>query len=141
MITSRPFAMICKNISIEKFKEMCDKEIDSYGLFDFYAFIEHTPESYEDEKHIHIYIQPKEEMNTSYFTRGIAKNIKFADWYLLASHNKAYLSNIGQEILNIKQYSKKDFFISDETFFEEELRTNEKILKFQKLQKKYFDTF
>ena len=107
MKTRRPFATISYN-SVDYLKCMLNRFVEQ-GVIDFYAFIQHEPEDDETKKHIHLYIEPAGELNTSSFIDKI-KEIdinnpdmpplgcircvpsKFADWYMYALHDVDYLA-------------------------------------------------
>ena len=75
-------------------------------------FIEHQPEEDERKRHIHLFVVPSKMLQTDdlidefaqpdpekpgkVLTCTLWRSSKFADWYLYAIHDKAYLAGKGQ---------------------------------------------
>ena len=96
----------------------------------FWAFISHLPEDDEagNRDHIHVYIEPAKMLQTDDLKdelkefdsakpdkpRGCIsfRSSKFADWYLYALHDKAYLASKGQKR---KYHYKHDDILSSDS--------------------------
>lgn len=134
MRTSKPFSTIsyCKE---EFLKERLDELVED-DILDFYSFVYHTAEEDEKKDHAHIYFRPASLMETNYIDKVLRQfdeehpdkplkctifvSSKFDDWYLYATHDKAYLSKKGQARKH--RYVREQFITSDEDFFGEQIR-------------------
>lgn len=139
MLTARPFSIKTFQTQ-ETFKNVLDNLLHT-NIIEFYAFIEHKPENIKDKKHTHLFIIPAKQINTNIlnFNNSVAHIINFPSWYLLYSHNKAYISSLMQNFYKY-EYRKEDFYKSDDIYFNETIKTNTKIKKFERLNNKYFQT-
>ena len=105
MKTRRAFSTISYN-TISFLRVTLEKMIVQ-GKIDFYAFIEHMPEEDELKKHIHLYVEPCGEINTTTFCNELLEvdtdNVdskplgcircvpsKFPDWYMYVLHDKEH---------------------------------------------------
>lgn len=102
----------------------------------FYAAVYHFKEEDEKKDHIHVYMVPDGQLDTSHVTDVLTeydmKNekpikplpyafSKFGDWYLYTSHNIAYLRSKGQT--RKYHYSIDDFFSSNDDYLIELVHT------------------
>lgn len=110
MKTRMPIATISYNTDdflIQKLGELTKAKIISK-----WYFIEHIPEDDEEKAHKHLYIEPAKQLQTDDLLEEFIepvltdlkkplkclhfRNSKFAEWYLYALHDKAYLASKGQ---------------------------------------------
>lgn len=135
MRTSKPFSTISYN-SVDFLKSKLDDYIKR-GVLSFYAFVYHYAEDDELKDHIHLYMVPDGQVNTSQFAEDLKeidlnnldkplgimpiKSSKFADWYLYTCHNAEYLATKGQ--IRVHHYSNDDFITSNKDYFLEEIHT------------------
>jgi hypothetical protein len=105
-------------------------ELAGCKLVSFWAIVEHLPEDDEGgkKKHLHVYIEPSKLIQTDdlkeqfkeFDPTNPAKPLgcisfhtsKFADWYLYALHDKAYLASKGES--RTYHYHPEDVLTSDE---------------------------
>lgn len=121
------------------------------GVIEFYAFVDHLPESDETKSHKHLFIVPSSNIDTFSLQNQLKevdlehpdlpplgcimfRHSKFADWFMYCQHDRDYLSMRGE----VKEfiYSKDDFIVSDRDYFNELIHTSDfsKFKIFQKLR-------
>lgn len=136
MLTTKPFSTISYNSAeflVLKLNEMLKaREIS------FWAFVGHYAERDEGKNHIHLYVVPDKRIQTSQFVDAMkeldvsnplapplgvmpCQSSKFADWFLYASHDSAYLLTKGQK--REYHYTTSDFATSHEDYFHELVHT------------------
>ena len=149
MITRTSIATISYN-SVPFFFFSLDELIAS-GVIEFYAFVDHLPESDETKSHKHLFIVPSSNIDTFSLQNQLKeidldhpdlpplgcimfRHSKFADWFMYCQHDRDYLAMRGE----VKEfiYSKDDFFVSDKDYFNELIHTSDfsKFKIFQKLR-------
>lgn len=149
MITRTSIATISYN-SVPFLVHTLNVMIES-GSIEFYAFVDHLPESDETKSHKHLYIVPSSNIDTFSLQNQLKeidldhpdlpplgcimfRHSKFADWYLYCQHDRDYLSMRGEckEFI----YTKDDFVVSDKDYFNELIHTSDfsKFKIFQKLR-------
>ena len=149
MITRTSIATISYN-SVPFLVHALDDLIAS-GAIEFYAFVDHLPESDETKSHKHLFIVPSSNIDTFSLQNQLKevdlehpdlpplgcimfRHSKFADWFLYCQHDRDYLSMRGE----VKEfiYSKDDFIVSDKDYFNELIHTSDfsKFKIFQKLR-------
>lgn len=149
MITRTSIATISYN-SVPFLVHTLDELIAS-GVIEFYAFVDHLPETDETKSHKHLLIVPSSNIDTFSLQNQLKevdldhpdlpplgcimfRHSKFADWYLYCQHDRDYLSMRGE----VKEfiYSKDDFVVSDRDYFNELIHTSDfsKFKIFQKLR-------
>lgn len=121
--------------SEEFLKMKLDSLILSNDLL-FYAYVYHYAEEDEKKDHIHVYIVPDGQLDTSQLTNELTEydmtNVKpikplpysfskFGDWYLYDSHNIAYLASKGQT--RKYHYGFEDFRSSNVDYLRELVHT------------------
>lgn len=110
MKTSKPFSTISYNTADYLTNKLDD--LFQRRVIDFYAWIKHYPEEDESKEHKHLYIVPNGRVDTDQVLLYLIENdpqnptrpfvclrprsSKFADWYLYALHDTAYLASKGQ---------------------------------------------
>lgn len=110
MKTSKPFSTISYNS--EAFLEYKLNELLRKRVLEFWAFIHHLPEADEKKPHKHVYFVPNGRCDTDQVKDELLevdpskpgeplgcirfKSSHFADWYLYALHDVAYLAMKGQ---------------------------------------------
>ena len=106
------------------------EELRSACIVTFWAFVQHEPEDDEagNKKHCHVWVLPNKSVDTDSFLANFlepdfskpdkplkclsARSSKvFADWYMYAIHDAAYLISKGQT--RRYHYSESDFLTSD----------------------------
>lgn len=149
MITRTAIATISYN-SVPFLVHTLD-ELISNGAIEFYAFVDHLPESDETKSHKHLFIVPSSNIDTFSLQNQLKeidlehpdmpplgcimfRHSKFADWYMYCQHDREYLAMRGEakEFL----YIKDDFVVSDVDYFNELIHTSDfsKFKIFQKLR-------
>lgn len=149
MITRTSIATISYN-SVPFLVHTLDDLIAS-GVIEFYAFVDHLPESDETKSHKHLFIVPSSNVDTFSLQNQLKevdlehpdlpplgcimfRHSKFADWFMYCQHDRDYLSMRGE----VKEfiYSKDDFIVSDRDYFNELIHTSDfsKFKIFQKLR-------
>ena len=135
MKTSKPFSTISYN-STEFLKIKLD-ELYNRHTIDFYAWVEHLPEEDENKAHKHLYIVPNGKIDSDQLLEFLQEfdplhpdkplrcmrphSSKFADWYLYALHDTAYLASKGQA--RKYHYQQSEFMTADNDYFLEEIHT------------------
>ena len=130
MKTSKPFSTISYNS--EPFLTERLKDLENRRIINFWAFIEHIPESDEKKAHKHLYIVPNGQLCTDKFIDYLlepdltlgkplkclpCQSSKFGDWYLYALHDTAYLLSKMQS--REYHYTDSDLRVSDDDTFTE----------------------
>lgn len=149
MITRTSIATISYN-SVPFLVHTLDDLIAS-GVIEFYAFVDHLPESDETKSHKHLFIVPSSNIDTFSLQNQLKevdldhpdlpplgcimfRHSKFADWFMYCQHDRDYLAMRGE----VKEfiYSKDDFIVSDKDYFNELIHTSDfsKFKIFQKLR-------
>lgn len=126
-------------------------ELIACGVIEFYAFVDHLPESDETKSHKHLFIVPSSNIDTFSLQNQLKevdldhpdmpplgcimfRHSKFADWFMYCQHDIDYLAMRGE----FKEfvYSKDDFIVSDKDYFNELIHTSDfsKFKIFQKLR-------
>lgn len=128
--TSKPFSTISYNSELFLTEKLND--LENRRIINFWAFIEHIPEKDEQKAHKHLYVVPNGQVCTDKFidyllepdlTSGkplkclFCQSSKFADWYLYALHDTAYLLSKMQD--REYHYTDADLHVSDEDIFVE----------------------
>lgn len=128
--TSKPFSTISYNT--EPFLTERLKDLENRRIINFWAFIEHIPEQDEKKAHKHVYVVPNGQLCTDKFIDFLlepdltsdkplkcllCQSSKFADWYLYALHDTAYLLSKMQD--REYHYTDADLHVSDEDTFVE----------------------
>lgn len=132
--TSKPIAAISYNDP--GYLRLKCEELRKAGRISEWYFIEHTPEEDEKKRHIHLYIQPSKMLQTDDLIREFAQpdpdkpgkvltcprwvSSRFADWYLYAIHDQAYLVSKGQ--IRRYHYRREDVQAYDEDALDESIR-------------------
>lgn len=135
MKTSKPFSTISYNTS-DYLKQKLD-ELYNRRQIDFYAWVQHHPEEDESKEHKHLYIVPNGKIDTDQLLDYLVeidikkpdkplkcirpRSSKFADWYLYALHDTAYLASKGQA--RKYHYTQSDVVCPDNDYFLEEVHT------------------
>lgn len=134
MRTTRPISTIWYG-SEEFLKMKLDNLIVSGDLL-FYTYVKHLKEEDEKKDHIHVYMVPDGQLDTSSLNNELTEydmnNVKpikplpyqfskFDDWYLYDSHNIAYLASKGQT--RKYHYSQEDFKSSNDDYLNELVHT------------------
>ena len=126
-------------------------ELIERGVIEFYAFIDHMPESDETKSHKHLFIIPSSNVDTFSLQNQLKevdldhpdlpplgcimfRHSKFSDWFLYCQHDRDYLAMRGE--LKEFIYTKDDFIVSDKDYFNELIHTSDfsKFKIFQKLR-------
>ena len=149
MITRTSIATISYN-SVPFLVHSLDELIAS-GVIEFYAFVDHLPESDESKSHKHLFIVPSSNIDTFSLQNQLKeidldhpdlpplgcimfRHSKFGDWFMYCQHDRDYLAMRGE----VKEfiYSKDDFVVSDKDYFNELIHTSDfsKFKIFQKLR-------
>ena len=135
MKTSKPFATISYNTAdflTQKLNDLYQRRV-----IDFFAWISHYPEEDEKKLHKHVYIVPNGRVDTDQVLDYLLeldplnptlplkclrpRSSKFADWYLYAIHDTAYLASKGQA--RKYHYSIADIVSADSDYLLEEVHT------------------
>lgn len=135
MRTSKPFSTISYNS--EDFLEQKLGDLVARRQIDFYAWVKHYPEEDEKKEHKHLYIVPNGRVDTDQLLDYLLEidpklpdkplkcirphSSKFADWYLYAIHDTAYLASKGQS--RRYHYALEDIKTSDSDYLLEEVHT------------------
>ena len=135
MKTSKPFSTISYN-SVDYLNQKLS-ELVSRRQIDFFAWVLHYPEDDETKEHKPLYIVPNGRVDTDQVLDYLLElepqkpdkplkcmrphSSKFADWYLYALHDTAYLASKGQS--RKYHYSFSDVFCSDKDYLLEEVHT------------------
>lgn len=133
MKTSKPFSTISYN-SADYLTTKLD-DLFQRRVIDFFAWIQHYPEADESKAHKHLYIVPNGRVDTDQVlqyliepdpynpTRPLLclrpRSSKFADWYLYALHDTAYLATKGQA--RKYHYGPADIVSADNDYLLEEI--------------------
>ncbi len=131
MKTSKPFSTVSYNTP-EYLTARLDELIQSRKI-EFYAFIEHLPESDETKFHKHLLIIPNGRIDTDQIQDHLTeldpekpdkplgcimcRPSKFGDWYLYVLHDKGYLAQKGQT--REYHYTPDEITVSDKDYFNE----------------------
>lgn len=129
MRTTKPFSTISYNT--DSFLKLKLDDLTRRHVIEFYCFIKHEPEEDEKKAHIHLYVEPSSHIDTVQFVNEFSEvdlknplkplgclrcqSSKFADWYLYAIHDSAYLSSKGQS--RKYHYNDDDLVKSDDDVF------------------------
>lgn len=139
MKTKLPISTICYlngDLLLERLEMLV-----SEGVIDFYAFIFHYAEADELKPHIHLYVEPCNQVDTKRFEEHFKTldnkcgcipfrvSKRFGDWYYYCCHDKRYLFAHGNDVKKYT-YGKNDFVVSDENFFVEKLHQIDRRLAF-----------
>lgn len=135
MKTSKPFATISYNSADYLNTKLLD--LVQRRKIDFYAWILHHPEEDEKKEHKHLYIVPNGRIDTDQVLDYLTeidptkpdkplkcmrpRSSKFADWYLYAIHDTAYLASKGQA--RKYHYRQEDVQTPDSDYLLEEIHT------------------
>lgn len=139
MKTTLPFSTISYNS--REYLELKLKELTKARILSFWAFVPHIPEEDERKEHFHVYFEPAKPVQTEDVRdvfiekredeekpRGCLpcnKTKDFGDWYYYALHDEAYLLTKSME--RKYHYKRSDFVCSDEDYFDEKIRTIDKL--------------
>lgn len=130
MKTSKPFSTISYNS--EPFLTERLKDLENRRIINFWAFIEHIPESDETKAHKHLYVVPNGQLCTDRFIDFFlepdltldkplkclpCQSSKFGDWYFYVLHDDAYLLSKMQS--RKYHYTDDDIRVSDYDTFTE----------------------
>lgn len=128
MRTTKPIGTISFNTP--KFLQLKLEELRKAGKISFWCAMIHKPEDDEagTKEHLHLYIEPSRMLQTDDLRNELKEydpehpekprgtltfgGSKFADWYLYAMHDKAYLASKGQS--RRYHYTHEEFITSDE---------------------------
>lgn len=134
MRTSRPISTIW--YGSEEFLKMKLDGLIISGDLTFYTYVKHLKEEDEKKDHIHVYMVPDGQLDTSSLNNELTeydltnvlpvrplpyKFSKFDDWYLYDSHNVSYLASKGQT--RKYHYSQSDFKSSNDDYLNELIHT------------------
>lgn len=135
MKTSKPFSTISYNTSDYLNQKLGD--LLSRRQIDFYCWVLHYPEEDESKEHKHLYIVPNGRVDTDQVLDYLLEldpkkpdkplkcmrphSSKFADWYLYALHDTAYLASKGQA--RKYHYVIDDVITPDRDYLLEEVHT------------------
>lgn len=135
MKTSKPFSTISYNTADFLFQKL--SELVSRRQIDFFAWVLHYPEEDESKEHKHLYIVPNGRVDTDQVLDYLLEldpkkpdkplkcmrphSSKFADWYLYALHDTAYLASKGQA--RKYHYTLSDVVCADNDYLLEEVHT------------------
>lgn len=131
MKTSKPFSTISYNTP-EYLTARLDELISSRKI-EFYAFIEHLPETDETKLHKHLLIVPNGRIDTDQIQDHLTeldpekpdkplgcimcRPSKFGDWFLYVLHDSGYLAQKGQT--REYHYEPDEIIVSDTDYFNE----------------------
>lgn len=135
MKTSKPFSTISYNTADFLYQKL--SELVSRRQIDFFAWVLHYPEEDEAKEHKHLYIVPNGRIDTDQVLDYLLEldpkkpdkplkcmrphSSKFADWYLYALHDTAYLASKGQA--RKYHYTLSDVVSADKDYLLEEVHT------------------
>ena len=135
MKTSKPFSTISYNSADYLNQKLT--ELVSRRQIDFFAWVLHYPEEDEAKEHKHLYIVPNGRVDTDQVLDYLLEldpkkpdkplkcmrphSSKFADWYLYALHDTAYLASKGQA--RKYHYTLSDVVCADKDYLLEEVHT------------------
>nr|CRY96020.1 hypothetical protein [uncultured prokaryote] len=135
MKTSKPFSTISYNSADYLNQKL--SELVSRRKIDFFAWVFHYPEEDEKKEHKHLYIVPNGQVDTDQVLDYLLEidptkpdkplgcirphSSKFADWYLYAIHDTAYLASKGQA--RKYHYTQSDVQTCDNDYLLEEIHT------------------
>lgn len=132
MKTSKPFSTISYNSP--DFLNQKLGELVARRQIDFYAWVLHYPEEDETKEHKHLYIVPNGRIDTDQVLDYLLEidpkkpdkplkcmrphSSKFADWYLYALHDTAYLASKGQArkyhyVIDDVQTADRDYLLEE----------------------------
>lgn len=110
MKTSKPFSTISYNTA--EYLNLKLSDLVARRKIDFFAWVSHYPEDDETKAHKHLYIVPNGRIDTDQILDYLLEpdpkhpekplgcirphSSKFADWFLYAVHDTAYLASKGQ---------------------------------------------
>lgn len=133
MKTSKPFSTISYNSDAFLHQKLSDLILRR--KIDFFAWVHHYPEDDETKAHKHLYIVPNGRIETDQFIDFLLeidpnkpdqplrcirpRSSKFADWYLYALHDSAYLAMKSQS--RKYHYSFDDVVCSDRDYLLEDV--------------------
>lgn len=133
MKTSKPFSTISYNS--DDFLEYKLNELVRKRVLEFWAFVNHLPEDDQEKAHKHVYLVPNGRCDTDQLKDELLevdpgkpdkplgcirfKSSTFADWYLYALHDTAYLALKGQA--RRYHYTQDDIWRSDSDYLFEEV--------------------
>lgn len=136
MKTTKPFSTISYNSVTFLAAKLLD--LVQRRVIAFFAFVKHFKEEDERKDHIHLIVFPNGQYQTDALADYLAEpdptnlankplgimppqSSKFADWYLYACHDSAYLASKGQT--RAHHYTQEDFVSSDDDYLNELIHT------------------